>query len=145
MISDKEIERIADRISERIAERIAGRVAALLRATTVPDRIAVGIEELQPMLGCNSKSATYRELEKLGVRAYSPGKYRRADVENAVARKSHQAAKEHSSRVGHGAQGDPATVVAAGNGTARGESRMKQPTRDSLSTTQRRRAERRTA
>lgn len=63
-----------------------------------PVRITAGIEEVRVMLNCRSTSATYRELKKLGVSAYSPGKYRIACLENAVARASYNAARRAQRR-----------------------------------------------
>lgn len=72
-------------------EAVAQRVLELQRirsAPPTPERITATIDELQTMLGAKSRRATQWQLQKLGVRAYSKGKYRLRDVENAVARRS---------------------------------------------------------
>ena len=84
----------------RIAQRIAQIVLARLPNVAAQSE-AVTTEEAMRMLACRSASALYRELEDLGVRAYRPGKYRRNDIINAVARRSHraqQAAKRNATR-----------------------------------------------
>lgn len=75
---------------EALAQRIAAIVLARL-PNAAPQAEAVTTEEAMVMLACRSTSALYRELEDLGVRAYRPGTYRRNDIINAVARRSHRA------------------------------------------------------
>ncbi len=71
-------------IAQRTAELVLARLPAVQSET-------IGPEALQVMLDCDSVSATYRRAKALGIRAYLPGKYRRKDVENAIARKSYNA------------------------------------------------------
>lgn len=77
---------------EALAERIAQLVLAHM-ADPAPLPEAVTVEQAMKMLSCDTRSAFYRELEDLGVRAYRPGKYRRNDIINAVARRSYAAAR----------------------------------------------------
>ena len=84
-------------------------VQAVARATAefilVAEKpVAVSLAQAGAMLSCDSDSATCRTLRKLGVRPFMLGKYRRADIENAVARESYNAARRASAK---GAAGKP--------------------------------------
>lgn len=77
---------------EAIAERVAQIVIARMpEPPPLPESVTV--EVAMKMLSCETRSAFYRELEDLGVRPYRPGKYRRNDIINAVARRSYAASK----------------------------------------------------
>lgn len=71
---------------EALAQRVATLVAEKLSYTTPNETL--GIAEVMPLLNCRARSTAYRTLAALQVRAYLPGKYRRRDVENAIARMS---------------------------------------------------------
>lgn len=77
---------------EAMAQRVAQIVIATMPAPE-PLPESVTVEAAMRMLSCETRSAFYRELEDLGVRPYRPGKYRRNDIINAVARRSYAAAK----------------------------------------------------
>ncbi len=76
-------------VAQRTAELVLARMSAPVGET-------IGLDGLQTMLGCRSTSATYRAAAALNIRAYLPGKYRRKDVENAIARRSYAARKTHA-------------------------------------------------
>ncbi len=76
-------------------EAVAQRCVALLRTTPLapvaqPD-VVMTPDEVQAFLKCKTPSALYRRLAQLGVKPYAQGKYRRADVINAVARAGYRA------------------------------------------------------
>lgn len=76
-------------LTEAVIDQIAEKVAARVNGSALPiDQIAVSVDELQVILGCKSRSATYREIADLGLKPYRQGKYRRADAVNAVARRT---------------------------------------------------------
>jgi hypothetical protein len=62
-------------------------VAQLPAVERVP-QISCDIAGVQRLLGCRSRSATYRELTTLGVKPYAGGKYFINEIHNAVARRS---------------------------------------------------------
>lgn len=62
--------------------------AKLDRIIGGPPSPIVGCKELMRLTGCGSDSALRRLLPVLGIRPYVKGKYRRAEVENAIARKA---------------------------------------------------------
>lgn len=49
------------------------------------------LREAMRLTACGSESAFYRLAARLGVRPYAPGKWRRDDLHNAIARASHNA------------------------------------------------------
>lgn len=81
---------------EALATRVAEIVLSRLPVANL--RETIGPEELQIMLGCDSVSATYRTAKALGIRAYLPGKYRRKDVENQIARRSYAARTQRETK-----------------------------------------------
>ncbi len=88
-------EQLADVFAARVAEMIAHRVARIVldRLTYVPLPIkeTFTVNDLRDVLACESDSAVYRTLERLRVCAYTPGKYRRRDVLEGIARASFSA------------------------------------------------------
>lgn len=76
---------------EALAQRTAAIVLANLRTAQIDSALTetIGPEELQRMLGCKSKSATYRAANRLRIHPYAPGKYRLKDVQNRIAQRSH--------------------------------------------------------
>lgn len=74
-LSDADIARIADAVVQRM---------------TAPQvqRVSVTFAEVRAMLGAPSAKAAQRRIRLLGIKPYSRGNYRRADVENAIARRT---------------------------------------------------------
>lgn len=82
-ISDADVLRIADLVAAIVLAKIQG-------VATAAPKVAVTIDELQVMLGCPSKWSTHQEIKRLGLKAYSRGKYRLRDVEHAIARRTRE-------------------------------------------------------
>jgi len=66
-------------------DRIEAKLDRLL-APPLPDILTV--REAMKMTGFRSIPSFYRALPVLGLRSYMKGKYRRSEVENAIARRS---------------------------------------------------------
>lgn len=84
---------------EKLADLLVPRILAGLKLTPAAAPVAdlnetVDVEQLQVMLRCDSRSATYRAAKKIGIRPYTRGKYRRKDVVERIARSSFHANKE---------------------------------------------------
>lgn len=80
-----------DPATEAIAQRIAQLVVNALSSSTgvnSPPSQTIDRHELQSILNCKTAGATYRVAKRLGISPYLRGKYRRKDVENAIARMS---------------------------------------------------------
>jgi hypothetical protein len=73
------------------ALKVADLVVAKLHLSPPPCYETYTLNDLRTVLACESDSAVYRTLERLRVKPYCPGKYSRRDVENAMAKRSHEA------------------------------------------------------
>lgn len=73
------------------AREVADLVVSMLICNPPPRRETYTLSDLRTVLACESDSAVYRSLKVLKIAAYSPGKYRRKDVENQIAKASFHA------------------------------------------------------
>lgn len=78
-------------LSEKDVDRLARRFVDVLPAVERLPQISCDIEGVMRLLACKSKSAAYRELEKLRVKPYAMGKYFVREITERVARLSYQA------------------------------------------------------
>jgi hypothetical protein len=72
--------------AEPVAVRLERIEAKLDRLIGGPPAAIVTVKEAMYLTGCRSISALYRLLPELGVRPYVKGKYRRLELENAIAK-----------------------------------------------------------
>lgn len=63
------------------------RIEAKLDRLIKPEGPIVGTEEAMRLFGVRSMPALYRTLKKFQVKAYERGRYRRIDINAAIARK----------------------------------------------------------
>ena len=64
-----------DRIEAKLDRLIGG-----------PPKETITLHEAMALSGCHSETAFFRLRRRLGVLPFSKGKYRRAELENAIAR-----------------------------------------------------------
>ena len=74
---------------QAIAAALAPAIVAQLRASTPPALSADDVltaAEARVLLSAPTSSSFFRVRKKLGIRSITQGRYRRGDIENAVAR-----------------------------------------------------------
>lgn len=71
-------------VSARL-DRIEAKLDRLIGGPT-PD--VVSVKQAMPLVGVRTYSSFYRVISSLGVRPFLQGKYRRAEIENAVAKQA---------------------------------------------------------
>jgi len=81
-------------MTEQDVSRVAHKILSILPDMERLPQLSTDLAGVMRLLGCKSRSAAYRELAALGVAPYVTGKYRIRDIENAVARRSINAAKQ---------------------------------------------------
>lgn len=75
--------------------RIESKIDILLHGKNAP---VVDLKEAMRLLGCGSISSFRRQARAFKITAMARGKYSRVDMENAVARKNHEAHVFNSQR-----------------------------------------------